>query len=78
MDAGLLDVLHDAAEEEVRTVVQRVDVDLDRVVDEAVDQHRPVGADLGRGLDVGLQGGVVVEICMPRPPRTYDGRTRTG
>jgi hypothetical protein len=29
-------------------VVQRVDVDLDRVVEEAVDQDRVLGADLGR------------------------------
>ena len=40
MDAGLLDVLHDAAEEQLVAVEERVDVDLDRVVDEAVDQHR--------------------------------------
>ena len=38
--AGLLDVLHDAAEEQLGAVVERVDVDLDRVVEEAVDQHR--------------------------------------
>ena len=37
VDAGLLDVLHDAAEVELVAVVQRVDVDLDRVVKEAVD-----------------------------------------
>ena len=40
VDAGLLDVLHDAAEEQLRAVVQRVDVDLDRVVEEPVDQQR--------------------------------------
>ena len=48
VDAGLLDVLHHAAEEELLAVEQRVDVDLDRVVDEPVDQHRVLGADLGR------------------------------
>ena len=35
-------------------VVERVDVDLDRVVEEPVDQHRVLGADLGGALDVAL------------------------
>ena len=47
VDAGLLDVLHDAAEVELVAVEERVDVDLDRVVEEPVDQHRVLGADLG-------------------------------
>ena len=53
VDAGLLDVLHHAAEVELVAVVQRVDVDLDRVVEEPVDEHRVAGRDLGRPLDVG-------------------------
>ena len=40
MDAGLFEVLHDAADVQLGAVVQRVDVDLDRVVEEAVDQQR--------------------------------------
>src|ERR687896_1477794 len=40
MDAGLLDVLEDAAEEDLHTVEDRVAVDLDRALEEAVDQHR--------------------------------------
>ena len=40
VDAGLFDVLHDAADVELGAVVERVDVDLDRVVEEAVDQQR--------------------------------------
>ena len=40
MHARLLDVLHDAADHDVRAVADRVDVDLDRVVQEAVEQHR--------------------------------------
>ena len=39
MDACLLDVLHDAAEVEIRAVVEGVDVDLDRIIEEVVDQH---------------------------------------
>jgi hypothetical protein len=38
VDAGLLDVLHDAGQVEVVTVVERVDVDLDGVLEEAVDE----------------------------------------
>ena len=48
VDAGLLDVLHHAAEVELLAVEERVDVDLDRVVEEPVDQHRVLRADLGR------------------------------
>src|SRR5690606_40522311 len=39
MDAGLLDVLHDAADDDLAAVADRVDVDLDREVEEAVEQH---------------------------------------
>ena len=39
MHAGLLDVLHDRADHDVAAVADRVDVDLDRVLDEAVDQR---------------------------------------
>src|SRR5699024_12082925 len=44
VDAGLLDVLHDAAEVELGAVVERVDVDLDGGVQEAVDEDRRLGA----------------------------------
>ena len=41
---GLLDVLHHRAEEHVAGVVaDGVDVDLGGVLEEAVDQHRPLG-----------------------------------
>ena len=39
VDAGLLDVLHDAADVDVGSVAERVDVDLDRVFEEPVDQY---------------------------------------
>ena len=38
VDAGLLDVLHDPADPDVLAVAQRVDVDLDRVLEEAVEE----------------------------------------
>ncbi len=40
MDAGLLDVLHDAGNEGVLAVGEAVDVDLDRIGEIAVDQQR--------------------------------------
>ena len=41
MHAGLLDVLHHAADEDASGLItDRVDVDLGRVVEEAVEQHR--------------------------------------
>ncbi len=42
VDAGLLDVLHHAAEVDLGAVAERIDVDLDGVVQEPVDQHRLV------------------------------------
>ena len=38
VDAGLLDVLHDPADPDVLAVADRVDVDLDRVLEEAVEE----------------------------------------
>ena len=39
---GVLDVLHDAADHDALAVGDRVDVGLERVLEEAVDEHRPV------------------------------------
>src|SRR6185312_3647238 len=61
VDAGLLDVLHDAADVEVGAVVEGVDVDLDGVLEEPVHQHRVVLGDLGRVGDVAFQVGLVVD-----------------
>ncbi len=40
MHTGLFDVFHDAADVQLVTVEQRVDVDLDRVLQELVDEQR--------------------------------------
>ncbi len=40
MDPRLLDVLHDAADVELVPVKQRIDIDLDRVIQEPVDEKR--------------------------------------
>ncbi len=66
MHAGLFDVLHDAADVELGAVVERVDVDLDRVVEEAVDEERMRRADDALALDarevVGEVGRVVDDL----------------
>ena len=46
MDARLLDVLHDAADQDVLAVADRVDVHLDREVQEAVEQPREISEEL--------------------------------
>jgi hypothetical protein len=45
--------LHDGADEDLLAVAERVDVDLDRVLDETVDEHRPADR-RHRRLQVGL------------------------
>ncbi len=64
MDAGLLDVLHDSADVQLGAVVERVDVDLERVVEEPVDQQRRAGADdrlLAHPVEVVLERRGVVD-----------------
>ena len=61
VNPGLLDVLHDAADVDLGPVAQRVDVDLDRVLEEAVDEHRVFGGQLGGAGDVALEGLLVVD-----------------
>ena len=53
--AGLLDVLHDAADQHVLAVADRIDVHLDGDVEEAIEQHRAVVGDLHRVGHVGAQ-----------------------
>jgi len=48
VDSGLFDVLHDACEVELVAVVQGVNIDLDGIVEEPVNQHRVLWADLRR------------------------------
>ena len=50
MDARLLDVLHDGGDVGLLAVAERVDVDLDRVLEEAVDE-RPARATPAKRLD---------------------------
>ncbi|SHV99803.1 Uncharacterised protein [Mycobacteroides abscessus subsp. abscessus] len=61
VDTSLLDVLHDAAEIDLGAVAQRVDIDLDRVLQEPVHQHRMLGRQLGGPGDVAVQSFLVVD-----------------
>ena len=55
MHARLLDVLHDAADQNVLAVANRIDVDLDRHIQEAIQQHRAVIGHLHGVSHVGAQ-----------------------
>ena len=61
MHACLLDVLHDAANQHPLAVADRVHVHFDRVVQEAVQQHRRVVGDRDGGLEVALEVDLVVD-----------------
>ena len=67
VDAGLLDVLHDPADVHLGAVAQRVDVDLDGVLEEPVDEHRVLGRQFGGAGDVALQGVLVVHDLHAAP-----------
>ena len=60
VDAGLLDVLHDPADPDVLAVADRVDVDLDRVLEEAVEED--LALRLGAAQVVGEHLLVVGEL----------------
>src|SRR3546814_20134822 len=81
MDAGFLDMLHDAGNADVLAVGDGVDVDLDRVAQILVDQDRAVARDLDRSVDISvelgrpvdhLHGAAAQHIGGPRTPRVAD------
>ena len=55
MDAGLLDVLHDAADNALLAVCETVDIDLGGILQEAVDEDRALGADLDGRADIAAE-----------------------
>ena len=61
MHARLLHVLHDAADHDLLSVGHAVDIDLDRVGEIAIEQHRRVVGDLDRLLHVALELGLLVD-----------------
>ena len=74
MDAGLLDVLHHAADDDVALRVgQRVHVELEGVLEEAVDQDRPLGRGVDRVDHVALERGRIVDD-RHRAPAEHVGR----
>ena len=79
MDAGALDVLHDAADDDRLAVGDRVDVDLDRVLEILVDQQRcALGGVAAPARCSGAGSPSSAMTSIARPPSTYDGRTSTG
>ena len=66
MDARLLDVLHDPGDVDRIAVAERVDVDLDRVLEEAVEQQRVLLVGLHVLVEVGPQVlGRVTDLHRP-------------
>ena len=73
MNSGFLDMLHDARHDDSLTVRQGVDIDLDRVLKKAVDQHRAGAGHLDRLGQIALQVGAVMDD-FHRPPTKHIGR----
>ena len=63
MNARLLDMLQHARDMHVGAVGDRVDIDLDRVAQILVDQHRAVAGDLHRGDDIVFELGGTVDLA---------------
>ena len=61
MDAGVLDVLHDAADDDPLPVGDGVDIGLEGILEKAVDQHGPLLAHPRRRLEVVAQGMLIVD-----------------
>ena len=61
MDTRLLDVLHDAADEHRLPVARTIDIDLDRVVEESVEQHRGRGRHVHRVAHVSREVALVMD-----------------
>ncbi len=72
VDPGLLDVLHDAADPDVLAVADRVDVDLDRVLQEAVEEDLRASVGAGPAEVVGELLRVVDQLH--RPPAEHVAR----
>ena len=68
MAARALDVLEDRRRPSLVAVAEHVDVELDRVLEKAVDEARPFDGELP----------AFRATWMPRPPITWCGRTSTG
>ena len=73
MNAGLLDVLHDPGDEHLLAVGERIDVDLDRVGEEAVDQDRGVAEQAHRLADIADQA-LAVAHDLHGAPAEHIGR----
>ena len=73
VDTGLLDVFHDPAQEQVGPVVQGVDVDLDGVVQEAVDEDGVFRVDLGGPVQEPGEHLVVIHDLHPTATQHVTG-----
>ena len=73
MDAGLLDMLHDPGDEHGLLVGECVDINLDSVLQIAVDQHRAVAGNHDRLAHIALQPRHILDD-LHRPSAEHIGR----
>ena len=67
MDSRLLNMLHDAGDVDILAVGNGIDIDLDRVGEEAVDEDRRIAEQAHRGGNiVGQRAAVATEGCGSR------------
>ena len=74
MNACLLDMLHDAANQHHFAIADGIDIHFNRIVEEAIQQHRRVVGDADRGLEVAAQILLVIDD-LHRPAAEHIRRT---
>ena len=70
MDAGFLDVLHDAGDVHVFAVAERIHIHFDGARQVAVEQHGAVAGDDDGVADVAFKLRMSRTISIARPPST--------
>ena len=60
MHACLLDVLHDASNQHIFAITDRIDIDLDGIIEESIKQYRSIVRDFHRCLHIVFEVSLVM------------------
>ena len=69
MDAGFLNVLHDAGDDDVFSIAEGVDVDFNCVLEKVIDQDRALRE--SKAVDVGEANFEEINACVDCFPQSF-------